>query len=261
MGRIYLALKMLLSSILVSIFLTETAWGAKPEVEFELGELGNIRGVESRTKIYEGAPHSDRPTYVFRNIPYAYPVINENRFQQSRIKNDSKLTEDGSSYDATRDGPLCQQGDTTPLSINNLIDATIKDVVKNLLNCGEPDAPEVCGKPLQLNVLIQALTAIIEQLFALDAGFLSPDKNLADVLHEWLDITPGVSEDCLHLAVSTPTKPDGEHKENLPVMFFIHGGAFAFGTQIRMGGERLQAWEDVVVVSINYRVGPLGFAD
>ena len=250
---------MILSSVVVPLFLTATVWAAKPEVEFELGNLGSIKGVESRTKVYEGAPHSDRPTYVFRNIPYAYPVINEDRFKQSRIKNDTKLTEDESPYDGTRDGPLCQQGDTTPLSINNLIDSTIKDVVKNLLNCDEPGAPEICTKPLQLNILIQALTSIIEQLFELEAGFLSPDKNLADVLHEWLDITPGVSEDCLHLAVSTPTKPDGEYKENLPVMFFIHGGAFAFGTQIRMGGERLQAWEDVVVVSINYRVGPLGF--
>ena len=58
----------------------------------------------------------------------------------------------------------------------------------------------------------------------------------------------------------------------MPVMFFVHGGAFYGGTQIRMGAERLGAWEDVVVVAINYRVllsfvvmfffvqvGPLGF--
>ena len=57
-------------------------------------------------------------------------------------------------------------------------------------------------------------------------------------------------------------------------MFFVHGGAFYGGTQIRMGAERLGAWDDVVVVAINYRVsfssflsfflffgqvGPLGF--
>ena len=38
-------------------------------------------------------------------------------------------------------------------------------------------------------------------------------------------------------------------------MFFVHGGAFYGGTQIRMGAERLGAWDDVVVVAINYRVG------
>ena len=41
-------------------------------------------------------------------------------------------------------------------------------------------------------------------------------------------------------------------------MFFIHGGAFMAGTQLLMGPERLGDVADVVVVSINYRVGPLG---
>ena len=80
-----------------------------------------------------------------------------------------------------------------------------------------------------------------------------------------------MSEECLHLAVSTPVRPDGTQNPNMPVMFFVHGGAFyllifiiiiigqfsgAFygGTQIRMGAERLGAWDDVVVVAINYRV-------
>ena len=82
-----------------------------------------------------------------------------------------------------------------------------------------------------------------------------------------------MSEECLHLAVSTPIKPDGSQNPSMPVMFFVHGGAFYGGTQIRMGAERLGAWDDVVVVAINYRVfsvilvshdffvqvGPLGF--
>eukprot|EP00091_Calanus_sinicus_P025444 TRINITY_DN971_c0_g1_i10.p1 TRINITY_DN971_c0_g1~~TRINITY_DN971_c0_g1_i10.p1 ORF type:complete len:352 (-),score=125.29 TRINITY_DN971_c0_g1_i10:131-1186(-) len=42
-------------------------------------------------------------------------------------------------------------------------------------------------------------------------------------------------------------------------MFFIHGGAFTGGMQIRMGAERLGAWNDVVVVAINYRLAMLGF--
>ena len=78
---------------------------------------------------------------------------------------------------------------------------------------------------------------------------------MGDIIVDWLDIDLSVSEDCLHLAVSTPLRPDGSQKADLPVMFFIHGGAFYGGTQIRMGAERLGAWEDVVVVAINYRVG------
>ena len=41
-------------------------------------------------------------------------------------------------------------------------------------------------------------------------------------------------------------------------MFFIHGGAFYAGTQIKMGPERLGDVADIVLVAINYRVGPLG---
>ena len=53
------------------------------------------------------------------------------------------------------------------------------------------------------------------------------------MLHQWLDIEAGVSEDCLHLAVHTPWRPDGGDNRTMPVMFFIHGGAFMSGTQIR----------------------------
>ena len=63
-----------------------------------------------------------------------------------------------------------------------------------------------------------------------------------------------VSEDCLYLNVYTP-----EDSDNLPVMVWIHGGAFISGS----GGEpydpsRLVA-EDMVVVTLNYRLGALGF--
>ena len=51
----------------------------RPEVEFVLGDLGPITGVESRTKQYEAAPHSGRTTHVFRGIPYAHPVVDQLR--------------------------------------------------------------------------------------------------------------------------------------------------------------------------------------
>jgi len=47
--------------------------------------------------------------FLFRNIPYAHPLIDKDRFKQSRIKNDTKLSGEGA-YDATKDGPLCLQG-------------------------------------------------------------------------------------------------------------------------------------------------------
>ncbi|MGV8906242.1 MAG: carboxylesterase/lipase family protein [Acetobacterium sp.] len=67
----------------------------------------------------------------------------------------------------------------------------------------------------------------------------------------------GKSEDCLFLNVWTPaTNPD----DHYPVYVFIHGGAFATGsgTDMMYDGTRI-AQEGVVVVTINYRLGALGF--
>ncbi len=63
------------------------------------------------------------------------------------------------------------------------------------------------------------------------------------------------SEDCLYLNVFSPTlDPD----KALPVLFWIHGGAHRTGTGSGYPGEEL-ASKGVVLVTINYRLGPLGF--
>ena len=41
-------------------------------------------------------------------------------------------------------------------------------------------------------------------------------------------------------------------------MVFVYGGGYKAGTQLKMGYERLGDVNDVVLVAINYRVGPLG---
>jgi len=65
------------------------------------------------------------------------------------------------------------------------------------------------------------------------------------------------SEDCLYLNVWTPAKSPAE---NLPVMVWIYGGGFAMGSTSMpfYSGEQL-AKMGVIVVSVAYRVGPLGF--
>ena len=65
------------------------------------------------------------------------------------------------------------------------------------------------------------------------------------------------SEDCLTLNVWTPAESSGDR---LPVMVWIHGGRFNFGsvTGPRVDGTNL-ARRGVVVVSLNYRQGALGF--
>ncbi|MDM8161529.1 carboxylesterase family protein [Labilibaculum sp. K2S] len=67
----------------------------------------------------------------------------------------------------------------------------------------------------------------------------------------------GKSEDCLYLNVWTPAKtPD----EKVPVLVWIYGGGFSFGSASDpvSDGEML-AKKGVVLVSISYRVGQLGF--
>jgi len=67
------------------------------------------------------------------------------------------------------------------------------------------------------------------------------------------------TEDCLHLAVFTPQLPTEQHgNPKLPVMFFVHGGAFTMGGYIGSGPGKLLD-RDVVLVEVQYRLGPLGF--
>ena len=65
------------------------------------------------------------------------------------------------------------------------------------------------------------------------------------------------SEDCLYLNIWTPARGQAE---KLPVMVWFHGGGFAQGSGSlpSFEGESL-ARHGVVVVTINYRLGPLGF--
>lgn len=71
-----------------------------------------------------------------------------------------------------------------------------------------------------------------------------------------------MSEDCLHLNVFTPSLPSEPPSETpqLPVMVWFHGGGFVTGSaQSSMYGAKHLVQEGVVVVTVNYRLGPLGF--
>ena len=68
---------------------------------------------------------------------------------------------------------------------------------------------------------------------------------------------PAVSEDCLYLNIWTPAKTAHEH---LPVIVWIYGGGYMNGSASMplYWGDRL-AHKGVIVVTIAYRLGPLGF--
>lgn len=72
-----------------------------------------------------------------------------------------------------------------------------------------------------------------------------------------LDFPGAMHEDCLQLNVFTPAADGGRR----PVLVWLHGGAFASGCGAApaYAGHRIAARGDVVVVTLNYRVGALGF--
>jgi len=69
-----------------------------------------------------------------------------------------------------------------------------------------------------------------------------------------------VSENCLTLNVWTPKLDDAKR----PVLVWIHGGGFTSGNGIEQdsyNGENLSRAGDIVFVSLNHRLGPIGFTD
>nr|XP_020474185.1 liver carboxylesterase 2-like [Monopterus albus] len=81
--------------------------------------------------------------------------------------------------------------------------------------------------------------------------------DLIDTLGMTLAHIPDISEDCLYLNIYTPTSR--AHDAKLPVMVWIHGGGFTMGSASMYDGSALAAYQEVVVVLIQYRLGLLGF--
>lgn len=79
-------------------------------------------------------------------------------------------------------------------------------------------------------------------------------------LPAWDAQPPATGEDCLYLNVWAPTASLNNPAARLPVMVFIHGGAFVLGS----GGSPVYngsalAQNGIIVVTLNYRLGALGF--
>src|SRR5438874_142688 len=86
-------------------------------------------------------------------------------------------------------------------------------------------------------------------------GVAPQNQMLAGVLTA-MTVEGQQTEDCLYLNVWSPSN-DGAKR---PVMVWIHGGAFSIGSgsQAIYDGSVLAERGNVVLVTINYRLGPLG---
>ncbi len=97
-------------------------------------------------------------------------------------------------------------------------------------------------------------------------GFVSPQEPRAGWANDevaWMfDWDDGrFGEDCLRVNVWTPALNDNTKR---PVMVWLHGGGFSAGSGQELKsyyGENLSRRGDVVVVSLNHRLGVLGYLD
>lgn len=97
----------------------------------------------------------------------------------------------------------------------------------------------------------------------LDASHFGPDcYQIPDELANPFASYDAMSEDCLYLNIYTPAGASSmTRRTQLPVMVWFHGGAFQQGAAKRpeYDARRLAQQEMVIVVTVNYRLGALGF--
>ncbi|XP_043469223.1 neuroligin-4, X-linked [Leptopilina heterotoma] len=67
------------------------------------------------------------------------------------------------------------------------------------------------------------------------------------------------SEDCLYLNIYAPTMGTIDSGKRFPVVLYIHGESYEWGSGSLYDGSVLASYMDQVIVTINYRLGVLGF--
>jgi len=190
--------------------------------------------VQTKQGKVEGVQRGDTKVYVFRGIPFAAPPVGPLRF---------KKPEPHPGWEGVK---VCKE----------------------------------FGKTAVQNLSIVVLVFLPKFVAALAWGGLwLTGSNPVHNYHPKKPMAlPGTCSeaDCLNLNVETPVLPgdeDGQSKgsgakqktpkaKGLPVMVWIHGGAFQLGASsqyLYQPAESFLARQDVVVVSINYRLGVLGF--
>ncbi|KAF2765735.1 alpha/beta-hydrolase [Teratosphaeria nubilosa] len=91
---------------------------------------------------------------------------------------------------------------------------------------------------------------------AVEFGYKCPAKQLIK-----MPGMPESSEDCLTLNVFRQTGSTGDGKAKLPVMVYLHGGAFNRGTAAMHDTASMlsHSTKPILAISFNYRIGALGF--
>ncbi|XP_020720014.1 neuroligin-1 isoform X2 [Bombus terrestris] len=90
-----------------------------------------------------------------------------------------------------------------------------------------------------------------------------PDSSLPRSKRAYLErlapLLANQSEDCLYLNLYVPKSPHGSTPDLLPALLLIHGDSYSWGAGNSFDGTALAAYGRLIVVSINFRLGVLGF--
>jgi len=183
------------------------------------GPCVTVPGVGKIQGTNKNTQFTNRPYKAFFGIPYGESTAGVNRFQPPKPR-----------------GPL-----------NNGNDAFDASYLNYLLDWWDHVCPQV-----------GVATTEAETDNPYLAQFFAEHPHLYNQTGKGLPGAVLGSEDCLHLAVFTPQLPTASVDPELPVMVYIHGGAFMLGGYIGAGAGKLLE-RDMVIVEMQYRVGPLGF--
>jgi carboxylesterase type B len=183
------------------------------------GPCVQVPGVGKLQGSKKQSDFTGRDIFSFYGIPYAESTAGSNRFQPPVPR-----------------GPL-NEG-------KNAYDASYLNYNLNILN-------KICMQPgmstsEEGKTIVNPYLAMIEQIYP---EAIPEDRGLLDTVG---------SEDCLSLAIFSPQLPKDGNNPNLPVMVFYHGGSFMLGGYVAYGPKFLLD-RDIVLVEVQYRLGPLGF--
>lgn len=89
------------------------------------------------------------------------------------------------------------------------------------------------------------------------SGICPQPRPMGKAVKEFYPVLDEMTEDCLYLNIWTPAQ---SKQENLPVIFWIHGGAFVtgYGHSSHFSGEAF-ARQGVILVTVNYRLNIFGW--
>ncbi|XP_028035892.1 neuroligin-4, Y-linked-like isoform X1 [Bombyx mandarina] len=83
-------------------------------------------------------------------------------------------------------------------------------------------------------------------------------KGRLEYLKRLMPYLKNQSEDCLYLNIFAPLQMD-ETKLELPVLVYIHGESYSWSSSHPYDGAVLASYTDLIVVTLNFRLGVLGF--